>query len=45
MFQDVSVRYEAQCPEHDDDGNFLSDVGKRGDDPLTYGALLHSLRV
>lgn len=44
VFQDVSVRHEAQRSKHDDDGNFLSDVRQRGDDPLTDRALLHPLR-
>lgn len=45
VFQDVSVRHEPQRSKYDDDGNFLSDVRQRGDNPLTNGALLHSLRV
>lgn len=44
VLQNVSVGHEAQRSEDDDDGDFLSDVGQRGDDPLPNGTLLHPLR-
>lgn len=43
MLQDVSVRHEAECSEHNNDGDLLFDVWKNANDPLSDGAFLGSL--
>ncbi len=45
VFEDVSVRHEAEGSEHDDDRDLLLDVRQDGHNPLTDSALLGSLQT
>lgn len=44
MFQNISVRHKAQGSEHNNNWDFLFDVGQDGNDPLSNSTLLGTLR-